>query len=90
MTFKVLVNGENYQMEVDGELQLLGFFATRFIHADSREEAGRLALTSIESDLAEQIPGTSTLKIVSIDQIETISELPQPSGFSFYRMDDKS
>ena len=90
MTFKVFVNGENYEMNVGGQLQLVGFFTTRFVEANSREEAERLALTSIERDLPKDVPSNSALKIASVEVIEIGAELPQDTGFSFYLMEDSS
>ena len=48
--YRVLVNGKNFLLEVEGRAQKVGFYATRFVEAADPEEAEGAAFEMIRSD----------------------------------------
>jgi hypothetical protein len=50
LRYRVLLNGRNFRLEVDGKSELHGFWTTRFVLASSPEEAATAALTLIQHD----------------------------------------
>ncbi len=51
--FKILVEGQNYIVDLDNVLQKCGFFTTRFIEATNSSEAENIALRLIRNELKE-------------------------------------
>ncbi|MDT4331833.1 hypothetical protein ACQE3E_12130 [Methylomonas sp. MED-D] len=37
--YEVIINGQNFLMEVDGKIERMGFYVTRYVEADNHEEA---------------------------------------------------
>lgn len=48
--YRVLLHGHNLWLELEGKVQLVGFYVTRFVEASSTLEAGRRALEQVESE----------------------------------------
>lgn len=42
--FRVLIHGQNFLIDMDGEVKPLGFFTTRFVKADDHDQAEELAV----------------------------------------------
>lgn len=42
--FRVLIHGQNFIIEVDGETKPMGFFTTRFVEATDHDQAEELAV----------------------------------------------
>jgi fructosamine-3-kinase len=89
--FKCLVEGENFPGYLIGESALVGFYATRFIQANSPNEAELLVLELLKSDKNISIP-TATAKLTNAKtSFELIEEIPSHavgsnSGFTFFIM----
>jgi hypothetical protein len=48
--FVVFVQGENFNLEVDGKLQLAGFFASRRAAAEIESEASSIVLRQLKGE----------------------------------------
>lgn len=45
--FKIVLHGRNFLLNFDGDHKKFGFHATRYVQAESREEAERIAVIQI-------------------------------------------
>ena len=45
--FVIFMQGENFNLEVDGIIQSAGFFASRRVEAETEEEASSTAITQL-------------------------------------------
>ncbi len=94
MKYQVMVRGENFELEINGETQNLGFVTTRWVKAKSIEEAEIQAIQVVKSD-------TDLTNLMVEDPIETpmvyIEEVAQAkwwkriggNGFTFWKMDSE-
>ncbi len=85
--YRVLVNGENFLMTVDGKPEKLGFYTTRFVEASNETEAETAAVSALRQD--EQLQGTvlniaDDPPLLYADEIEQVSALEKAQGFAFY------
>ena len=94
--YKVLVRGENFRMNLDGEDQRLGFYTTAFVEGQDEEEAEQRAIRLLRDDqefcqsvLNEQ----SDSPMMFVDEIHELASfegliLPR-TGFSFFPEEKK-
>ncbi len=92
--FVIFVHGENYNLEVEGKVQLAGFFATRRAEAETEAEATAIAVSQLKNE-----PELSVTTIVESEKDPTISimvahEMPlahknKYTGFTFYPIKEK-
>ena len=91
--YRCLIEGENFPGELLNKKEPIGFYATRFVEADSPEEAENIALLNLKSEEVLKLPKdleTSENTKVYFEEIEEInkSEVPEiQSGFTFYDME---
>jgi hypothetical protein len=93
--YKVLVRGENFLLNVDGENQKLGFYTTRFVEAPNEAAAEEMAIALLRDDpklhgvLNEQAdaPIMFAEKIVELTSFEGL-KLPG-TGFVFYPQENQ-
>ena len=45
--YRVLINGSNFWLTVDGKPTRMGFYLTRFVHAESDEQAEEAAIRAL-------------------------------------------
>ena len=91
--FRVLINGQNLSIDLEGTVRKVGFYTTRLVEADTPEEAKASSIDLMRTDarlltLMRNAPDDPPVFL--IDEIsEPIDELDQVSdtGFSFYRED---
>jgi hypothetical protein len=90
--YKVLLRGQNFLLEMDGEAQKLGFYTTRFVEGNDRCTAEQKAISSLRDDpeLRDIVRNESSdapmLFVEQIDEIDSFAGLHLPgTGFSFYR-----
>ena len=88
-TFRVLLNGRNFYLKLDGEIKHLGFFTTRYVFAASPEDAEEAAVHLIRNDewlkTATQNRKDDPPRLYA-DEIEEVVEVPSEdvSGFAYY------
>lgn len=91
--FVVFVHGENYNLEVEGRVQLAGFFATRRAEAESEEAVLEIVLRLLQNE-PELCNLTSVLGVNPTMNAKVAHEMPREhqneyTGFTFYTMEDK-
>ena len=89
MIYRVLVNGQNFLVELDGALQNLGFYATRFVEAENETVAEEKAIELFRSDtylqgIAKNDHESSPMLFVEeMDEVDG-DEMQSATGFSWY------
>jgi len=90
--FKCLVEGENFPGVLANSDELIGFFTTRFVEAETPEDAEMKVLANLKNEQSLQLPeGVSPPSNAKVyfEEIEEVlvSEVPDVNaGFSFYVM----
>lgn len=87
--FVIFFQGENFSLEVDGELQPAGFFTSRRIEADNEAEASRLAIAQLLAEPmleGRALPGYSVRVLVAHEM--PLSHKNAYKSFSLYSMKD--
>ncbi|MCG7938115.1 MAG: hypothetical protein N0C88_04560 [Candidatus Thiodiazotropha lotti] len=91
--FVIFVQGENYNLEVEGKVQLAGFFATRRAEAESEEEASEIVLNQLinEPELcaATTVPGAKPSINVKVAHEMPLEHKNEYTGFTFYPMEEE-
>ena len=92
--FRCLIEGENFPGELIGDHKRIGFYTTRFIRANSPQDAELAAISLLKVDKKLQPPeGVTRSEIakVYVEEIEEVStgEVPEGQpGYSFFSMDE--
>lgn len=87
--YVVFLQGENFGLEVDGELQPAGFFASRLVEAEDEEQASQEAIVRL---LAEpELEGRSLPNHTVL--VKVVHEMPSEhkniySGFTLYPLEE--
>ena len=86
--FRVLLRGENFLLNYEGEVKRHGFYTTRFVEALNEDEAELAAVELIRKDnrLREAVGnGRPDPPMIFAEEIEEISTFDNPgAGFTFY------
>ena len=92
--FKCYIEGENFPGELVNDDKLIGFFITRFVQADSPEEAENIALGRLKDEESLKLPtgaSPSAIAKVYFGKIAEVSEKDVPTdqpGFTFFPMEN--
>lgn len=91
--YRVLLHGHNLWLELEGRVQLIGFYVTRFVEADSTLEAGRRALAVVEAEPHLRAARNKRGDPPFVDVSEACSveraEVPQiPPGYALYQVEE--
>ncbi len=87
--FVIFVEGENFKLEVDGELRPAGFFASRRAEANTEEEASNIVISQLltEPEIAgKELPGY-TMTIITTHEMP-LEHKNTYSGFTFFPMEE--
>lgn len=94
--FRVSLEGSPITIDLDGELQRVGFMVTRYVEASDSERAGHRALEVVRSDPKlllstgkEELDGMS----LTVDGVEAVPSASVPDvqpGFAFFPLDEES
>jgi hypothetical protein len=94
--FKVLILGENFLINLDGEDQRLGFYTTAFVEASNPEHAEELAIELLRDDqefkrgVLNEKSDPPMMFVEDITELESFDGLNLPrTGFAFFRTDHK-
>lgn len=92
--FVIFVHGENYNLEVEGKVQLAGFFATRRAEAETEEEASEAVLNQLKNEPELSAATTVESEIDPSMNVKVVHEMPlahknEYTGFTFYPMEEK-
>jgi len=91
--FRCLIRGENFPGELIGQTTAVGFHATRFVEAQSTQEAERIAVAALREEPALTVtaePRTKNAKVYfeKIEEVPAETERVPNEGFSFFSMDN--
>jgi len=94
MKYQVLLRGENFELDWEGELKNLGFFTTRWVKATSAEEAEFKAIQLIKDDkwLQSVIAKESVYSpMIYMEQVSKASWWKRQGGkgFTFWEMSNE-
>ena len=89
--YKVFLTGRNFWMEANGQPKQMGFYTTRFVNADTPENAENLAVQLIREDskLREAVinerSDPPTIYAEDIELLQTFEGIKVPgTGYTFY------
>ena len=87
--FVVFVQGENFNLEVDGKLQPAGFFASRRIQAENEEKASSAAIAQLlkEPELEGKTLANYSM-VVKVAHEMPLEHKNTYSGFTLYPMEE--
>jgi hypothetical protein len=91
--YRCFIEGKNFPLEVDGQEGPVGFYTTRFVRADSPENAEILALEMLRSDPSLDVEPAKRRKDTQVlfESISEIDSIPEGcdatgTGFVFFPM----
>ena len=95
--YRVLLEGKNFIIKSDIGPERMGFYTTRFVKADSPEEAEKLSVDLIksDSDLKNTVLNDKSdppmIYLESLDELERFGDNILPgSGYTFYPEEDEN
>jgi len=95
--FKVKLHGENFLLNLDGEFKKFGFYATRFVKAETPQQAEKIAviLTHQDPNLRNCVLNEHADRpAISLEEIKEVGFLKflakkSTTDFTFYPEDDE-
>jgi len=95
--FKVQLHGENFLLNLDGELKKYGFHATQFVKAKSPQEAEKIAVILMHQNpnfRKTALNGSTDPPTISLEDIKEVGFLKffakkSTAGFTFYPEDEE-
>lgn len=87
--YVIFVQGENFNLEVDGKTQPAGFFASRRVEAETEEEASSAVITQLLTE--PEIKGkelSDYSMLVKVAHEMPIEHKNTYSGFTLYPMEE--
>jgi len=92
--YRVMINGQNYLMNVEGMPRRMGFYKTYFLQAETPEDAENLAVQRIIDDpkwqgnVLNETYDPPVMYLESLTELDTFDDVPQlEQGYSFYPED---
>jgi hypothetical protein len=86
--YRVLLQGENFWLQIEESQQRMGFFTTRFVKAETAEEAGKVAIDLIRSEgKLKPLNHPDDPPRVVVNETEEVDQASVPSvvrGFAFF------
>ena len=93
--YRVKLNGKNFKIELEGKIEKLGFYTTRWVQADNIQEAELKAVNLVREDksLAASIRNERSDPPViypdGLTEIDNFDGINVPgTGYSFYLDED--
>lgn len=89
--FRCLIRGDNFPGKLIGQKKLIGFYTTRYVEADSPEQAELLAVEQLRNDPDLEVPSEyrtqdARVFLEEIDEISSEAERAPNKGFTFFVM----
>jgi len=94
MNYAIILEGQNFEVNFDGEIQNLGFYTTRIVKANSIDEAEDKAIQLIrnaQSLINMMVENSQFEPRIDIDRVYKASWWKRTGGkgYSFYPMDSE-
>lgn len=91
MKYQVLLRGENFEMNWENEIKNFGFFTTRFVNAETPEEAETKAVALVKNDqwlIGAMISNSSFTPMIYLESIHKAKWWKRlgGKGYSFWEM----
>jgi hypothetical protein len=93
--YKVFVRGQNFLLNLDGNTEKLGFYATRFVEAQNENQAEEKAISTIRAGptlrdgVLNRQSDAPMLFVEEITELDSFDGVDMPgTGFSFYSESD--
>ena len=90
--YKVLARGQNFLLDLNGLVEKVGFYTTRFVEAENESQAEDNAISTVRADpqLCDVVlnpqSDTPMLFVEEITELDSFEGFGVPgAGFSFYR-----
>ena len=95
--YKVKLHGENFLLNLDGDLKKYGFYATKFVKAESPQEAEKIAIILIHQNpnLRDTVLNKNTDRpTINMEEIKEVNFLKffakkSTTDFTFYPEDEE-
>lgn len=91
--FRLFACGEDFPVVLDGNVEIVGFYTTRYIHAESAGEAEAIASELIFDDEDLQPPPGDWSDLQPRLVFEEVEQVAEPldinDGFMFFPMDEE-
>lgn len=89
--YQVMLKGCNFRINLEGIVQKLGFYTTRWVEANNPEEAELQAVTLVKNDgdlraaVKNKAEDPPTIYIAEIIEVADFDDVQVPgAGYSFY------
>jgi hypothetical protein len=89
--YKVLVRGENFLINLEGQDQKFGFYTTAFVEGEDKEQAEQRAMALLRNDkefrrsVLNERSDAPMMFVDEIDELQSFEGLKLPrTGFSFF------
>ena len=86
--YRVMLNGQHFYIEMDGKLEKVGFYTTRWVEAENPEEAELKAVALVRQDHSLNISVRNERDNPPMIYLDTMSEVDSfdgpGGGYSFY------
>jgi hypothetical protein len=87
--FVIFLEGENFNLKVDGKIQSVGFFASRRVEAETENEASNIAIELILKEKELEFNALQDYKV----SVKVVHDMPIDhkntySGFTFFPMEE--
>jgi len=95
--FKVKLHGENFLLNLDGELKKFGFYATKFVKAENPQEAEKNAIIliyqnpNLRDTVLNENADRPTINLEEIKEVNFLKFFAKKSttDFTFYPEDEE-
>ena len=92
--YAVFLQGDNFQLSREGVIQLLGFFVTLRVEAESEPEAEKKAIQLVRSDsqlaeaFKENSPASPEIRVKVVHQLLPENKMKN-TEFTFFKMEEE-
>jgi hypothetical protein len=91
--FRLFACGENFPVDIDGNVEIVGFYTTRYVEAETASQAEAIASEMLFEDPdLETPPGYQDLEQQASIRFEEVEQVAEPidinDGFSFFPMEE--
>jgi len=84
--YRVIIRGENAEIELDGTKQRMGFYVERVVSAKTADDAEVQARMEVAAEVATKVVPGSSAPALECEEVQRIDERPPrvKPGFAWY------